>query len=111
MGSSNRRGPIDAALGRADAALETARAEFAELDAPADAADPQEDLIAAIAAFEEEVEATRASLRDDSIRAASEAVGEFRIRAQEFALTLGEIGDRLEDAGVPLGEPTEPVAG
>ncbi len=111
LGSSSSPKPIAAALGRAKVALAAASEDFGELDPPDDAAGAQEELLEAIARFEDDVEATRESLRSDSIDKASRAVGEFTVKAQAFAVTLGEIGRRIEDAGVPLGEPAGATAG
>lgn len=105
LGSSNRRGPISAALGRANVALDTAAEDFAALDPPADIADIQAELIDAIDGYKAAVETAREALRSDNNTRASKAIGTFNSKSAAFAGTLGEIGDRIEDAGVPLGEP------
>lgn len=105
VGSASSRKPISAALGRADAALETAGADFEALDTPAEAAAAQDDLLAAIGDFEVSVERTRGALRDGGDREAVRAIKEFNSESQSFAVTLGEIGRRLEDAGIQLGDP------
>ena len=105
VGSSSSRAPISAALGRADDALDTTAAGFEELDPPDDVNDLEEELLAAIADFRAEIETTREALRSGSNDEASKAVGDFRVASQRFADQLGDIGQRLEDADVPLGEP------
>ncbi len=103
VGVATSREQISAALGRADEALGTARDGFAGLDPPDAAADAQAELLAAIERFEREVGDTRAALRDGSDRAVGRALQDFNTESRSFAAQLGEIGQRLEDAGIPLG--------
>lgn len=103
VGVATSRKQISAALGRADGALATARDGFGALDPPDAAADAQAELLAAIERFEREVDATRSALRDDGERAVGRALQDFNTESRSFAAKLGEIGQRLEDAGIPLG--------
>lgn len=103
VGVATSRRQISAALGRADAALGTAHDGFAALDPPEAAAGVQADLLAAIERFEREVDATRVALREGGDRAAGRALEDFNAKSRSFAAQLGEIGQRLEDADIPLG--------
>ena len=103
VGVATSRKQISAALGRAEGALETARDGFGELDPPDAVTDSQAELLAAIKRFEREVDATRSALRDDDDRAVGRALQDFNAESRSFAAKLGEIGQRLEDAGIPLG--------
>lgn len=105
VGSANSSRQVGAALGRADEALETASAGFEDLDPPAGAADAQDDLLAAIADFEGEVGSARAVMRSGSTARQQRALEDFITESQAFAAELGEINRRLEDAGIPLGDP------
>lgn len=105
VGVATSRRQIGAALGRADDALATARDGFAALDPPAGAAEAQAELLAAIKRFEREVDVARAALRSDGDRATGRALQDFNAQSRSFAAQLGEIGQRLEDAGIPLGAP------
>lgn len=109
VGSANTREQVSAALGRADAALATAASGFEDLDPPNDdVAAAQADLIAAVDDFEGTVEETREALRSGSDREVQEALQGFSAVSRSFAVTLGQIGRDLEDAGVPLGDPEAP---
>ena len=105
IGSANTRKQVSAALGRADEALRSATGGLERLDPPAAGAEAQADLLAAIDDFEVRIARTRAVLRDGSDREVGRAMQAFNAASQSFAATLGEIGRRLEDAGIPLGEP------
>lgn len=105
VGSANSRKQVSAALGRAQQGLQAATDGFEELDPPADVAAAQDDLLAAIAGFETSIDEAREALRSGGDREAQRALQAFNSASQAFASTLGEIGGRLEDAGVPLGEP------
>ena len=102
VGSASSRKQVSAALGRTGAALETARDGFAALDPPADAAAAQADLLAALDRFDREIDVTRDALRDGSDRVVVRALKDFDSESRSFATQLGEIGQRLEEAGIPL---------
>lgn len=105
VGVATSRKQISAALGRTDEALATARGGFAGLDPPSAAAGAQAELVAAIGRFEREAARTRSALRYGSDREVGRALKDFNARSRSFAAKLGEIGQRLEDAGIPLGAP------
>ena len=105
VGSANSSAQVAAALDRVDEALQTASSDFRELDPPDDTAAAQDDLLAELDGFEREVEATRKAVVNGTDGEATRALKTFITESQSFAEALGEINRRLEDAGIPLGEP------
>jgi soluble cytochrome b562 len=86
--------------------LEQGISDLEAIDPPEDAEDAHADMIAAFESFNESLDGVREAAEEGDVQALQNAASQLPQAALDFQSDLSDVTQRLEDAGVPVGEDT-----